>query len=320
MKKQNFIFICLTTLLCGCNTNQVSSITSSQSSSSLTESSSSSIVSEESSVEEDPNNIDIIILAGQSNAEGHTHIKELMKNIDEDQYKLYNSGFTKTKIKYNCNNGTNRSTSFVDVKLGQGFDVTRFGPEIGMAETFEKAELKRDLYVFKYALGATNLYQQWRSYSSGSEGQLFTKFSVSLLETIAELEDEGYIPHVKGICWMQGEADSCDTLFTTNYEEYEKNFFADISELVGEYLDDETLHIFDAYISNYSGWKNYKFINLAKKNNSENNPNHHVIDTIEEGLEYDKEPLGSVDYYHYDSLSMIKLGNLFASSILEYAL
>ena len=38
--------------------------------------------------------------------------------------------------------------------------------------------------------------------------------------------------------------------------------------------------------------------------------------TIENGLKYNLEPVGAPDIYHYDSDSMIKLGNLFGERLL----
>lgn len=307
--------------LMSCNNHVSSSISSISSSSSDSSSSlSSSSLSEESTLsKEDDKNIDIVILAGQSNAEGHTHVSELKRKVSPDIFRLYESKLT-TKIKYDCDQSRNKSEWFENVKLGQGFNTSRFGPEIGMATTFENANLERDLYIYKYTVGATSIYNDWKSPKSGNQGRLYNNFIIDLVETLGGLEEEGYIPHVKAICWMQGEADSQNTTYTAKYQEYEKNLFEDINETISDYIDNESISIVDAYISDYSAWTNYKIINNAKKTNADNNSNHHIIDTISEGLQYNSEPVGGVDYYHYDSLSMIKLGKLFAESVINYCL
>ena len=40
-----------------------------------------------------------------------------------------------------------------------------------------------------------------------------------------------------------------------------------------------------------------------------------VIDTNAQGLRVDQEPDGAPDMAHYDSLSQLKLGNLFAEQV-----
>lgn len=265
MNKNKIIIPIIFLGLMSCNNVTSSSISSKFTSSSSSSSLSSSSSNEELSVsKEDDKNIDIVILAGQSNAEGHTYVSELKKRISPDVYRLYESKLS-TKIKYNCDQSRNKSEWFENVKLGQGFNSSRFGPEIGMAATFENADLERDLYIFKYTVGATSIYNDWKSPKSGNQGRLYNSFIIDLMETLGGLEEEGYIPHVKAICWMQGEADSQNTTSTAKYQEYEKNLFDDINEVICDYVDDESINIVDAYISDYSAWTNYKIVNNAKK-------------------------------------------------------
>ncbi len=270
---------------------------------------------------EETKKVDVIFLAGQSNMEGHTHISELQKKLTPTQFQYYSSEMT-TRIKFYCDNGKNKSSSFTNVYLGQGVNASRYGPEIGIAETLEKANLKREVILIKFCLGGTNIYSDWRSFSSSSSNsgsRLFNEFLDFGDTAIAELEEMGLEVNVRGLCWMQGESDATQDRMTEKYEEYEKNLFDDIYQYFEDKVEDE-FHIFDAYISDCSTWKNYAAINQAKKNNATNNPNHHIIDTLSEGLEYDSEPTSGVDYFHYDSLSMIKLGQLFGEQIISYAL
>lgn len=270
---------------------------------------------------EEAKKVDVIFLAGQSNMEGHTHISELQKKLTPTQFQYYSSEMT-TRIKFYCDNGKNKSNGFTKVYLGQGFNASRYGPEIGIAETLEKANLKREVILIKFCLGGTNIYSDWKSFSSStsnSGSKLFNEFLDFGDTAIAELEDMGLEVNLRGLCWMQGESDATQDRMTEKYEEYEKNLFDDIYQYFEDKVEDE-FHIFDAYISDCSTWKNYAAINQAKENNAAKNPNHHIIDTLSEGLEYDSEPTSGVDYFHYDSLSMIKLGQLFGEQIISYAL
>lgn len=69
--------------------------------------------------------------------------------------------------------------------------------------------------------------------------------------------------------------------------------------------------LIDAYISSSGYWVDYKRINRAKQSICDSSNLNLCIDTIEEGLTFDKEPVNNPDLAHYDSLSEIKLGHLF---------
>ena len=267
------------------------------------------------------NEVDVIILCGQSNAEGHTYTNMLMKTNPE-LYAKYTSGVdTKTKVSYVCNYNNYRQNSFVSVRLGMGMDMYRFGPEVGMNEVFEKSNLIRPVYIIKYTAGGSNLYYQWRSPSSGNPGNLYNQMVPFIHQQMALLEEEGYIPYVKAICWMQGESDSGENIMITNYKEVLNNFINDLSNELSVYREDYSTGIkfIDAAISDSVLWPHYDSINASKIECVElDKENRYYIDTIKEGLNYKNEPTTGVDLAHYDSLSMIKLGELFANAILSF--
>ncbi len=307
MKKKKFILLAATLLsLCACNNANPTTTTE---------------------VPFDETGVDVVFLAGQSNAEGHTYNECLYDqiekgNLSEEKYNYYESEMS-TKISYYCNNGSNKSNGFTEVKLGQGFDNTRFGPEIGMAEAFESAKLNRNIVIIKYALGATNLYNQWKSDSSFATGtytnNLYSKFIDFAIDSLTSIEEAGYTPHVRAFCWMQGEADSLDSTYASKYQEYEENLFLDIENVMSDYIykdDGEDFHVVNALISSYNGWTLRSIINKCKTDNANKYDNWHIVDTS--NLSYGLEPtILNADQYHFDSLSMIELGNMFGQTIVE---
>ena len=72
----------------------------------------------------------------------------------------------------------------------------------------------------------------------------------------------------------------------------------------------------DAGISDSYLWSKYIEINNQKLDFSKNE-NNVYIDTIQEKLTYNLEPIESPDIAHYDSMSMIKLGQLYGKEILK---
>lgn len=279
--------------------------------------------------EEDSNDVDVIVLAGQSNAEGNT----FWNPLDADRKVIYASGFDKTLISYEMmgystknNNITvdgQKTNRFEKVTLGQAYDSTRFGPEVGMAEKFQETDREKPVYIVKFCSGGTSLFTDWRSpttmTATGSRWNKFIPFVDGALET---LMDQGYNPVIKALCWMQGESDSNKSSF---YELYENNFINDFNDYFVDFGDpEEGIKFIDAGISDGRNpedtayvW-DYTRINQAKINNQARDPdNRFYIDTIAAGLKTDPHNQRGGDLYHYDAESMVKLGYLFADVLLN---
>lgn len=307
MMRNKFLLLPLITLILGAC-----------SSSSSTEKSSSS------SGEVLPKKANVIILCGQSNAEGNTWNKMLMEK-DKDLFdKYFESNTSKTKIKYRSNaksgSTSTESKTFTSIRLGMGCDFDRFGPEIGMNEVFEVADLSEDLFIIKYASGGTNLQYEWLSPSSSSStlpvGVLYNGIVDYVKESLNQLEEMNYLPYIKGICWMQGESDG---RYAKRYKANEYNFISDLRKEFAYYLEegDRKIKFISAGISSY--WENYTIINESKKENADLDlDNNYFIDTNKANLSYDKEPTAGIDYCHYDSLAMVELGKLFAEAMMSF--
>lgn len=279
-------------------------------------------------IENEPKNVDVIILAGQSNAEGHSLSDYLLGQIDDDLKEKVLNGFDNTYIRYKCGSyGTtytsgNYNRTYQKVSIGQGGNVSRFGPEIGMAKYFDENQeiLNKEIYIIKYAVGGTSIYKDWRSPSSANlvdkTGQLYETLLHFTDEALTQLKKKDLIPTIKAICWMQGESDG----IANTYETLEENFINDLLEEFSIYAPgDGKIKFVDAGISQSPAWPYYQTINNAKKaNQAKDSDNRVYIDTINEGLTYDLEPEVNPDICHYDSLSMLKLGELFAKTLVEY--
>lgn len=263
------------------------------------------------------NEVQVIVLLGQSNAEGHTWSKYLSKTMGEEKNKEYINGYDNVNISYACTIADNTSNGeFTPVKLGQGHSVNQFGPEIGIAEQLSKIDPKKKVYVIKYAYGGTSLTTQWRSPSSKNTGSLYTNAVNYVLEQCKKLEQMDLYPEIKAICWMQGEDDSSGNNFNS-YEELERNFVNDLRKDLAYYKPaNSEIGFVDGGISDCPAWTQQKVINEAKKKLSQENQSHIFIDTIAHGLKYNGEPAGMPDIYHYDSSSMIELGRLFAYELI----
>lgn len=245
-------------------------------------------------------NVKVIILSGQSNATGVSHVEILKDKISNEKYNEYLNGYDNVYINYNTENGRKQSNGFV--KTNVEADVW-FGPEIGLAETLSQTD---DTYfIIKYSYGGSNLYSQWEKENQGLYKALITFVNNSM----EFLRNNDYNPSIEAFLWMQGESDSSKS--------HAKQYYNNLSEFVKNIREDlGNMKFIDAGISDSKYWKEYQTINNAKKKFSEESENNYYFDTIEEGLHINEEPYDEIDYCHYDSLSTIKLGQLFGQYVL----
>ena len=257
----------------------------------------------------------VILLNGQSNASGVGSVSYLEEKSDTLDYAKYESGYDNVLINYFLENGGHSSNgNFVPTSLGQGFAPGYIGPELGLADHLN-ATYPDDLFIIlKYAWGGSNLHTQWRAPSSFAKaGELYAAFINFTSGAMNYLISKHYDAQIKAMCWMQGESDAFSP-----YSQAYKNNLTDFVDAVRSDLDDYTdeLYFVDAGISDSSLWTDYQIINQAKSEVASLSTTNRYIDTIVSGLEYDKEPNSNPDIAHYDCLSTIKLGQLFANEII----
>lgn len=245
-------------------------------------------------------NVKVILLAGQSNATGVAYHSILKEKVSEDQYNKYCNGQSNVYINYNTENGTNKSDGFVHTNV-ESYVI--YGPEIGLSERL--GEEKEKYFIIKYSYGGSNLYEHWKK-----ENECLYKGLITFTnQSIQYLKDKNYNPTIIAMCWMQGESDAFGQT-SKKYYNNTKKFVSEIREEFGN------IRWIDAGISDSPYWEKYKTINDGKIKFSKLSDNNYYIDTIKEGLTYNQEPIDEPDLAHYDSLSQIKLGHLFAEKIL----
>ena len=269
----------------------------------------------------------IVILAGQSNAVGVGHSEYLPRHFSAAKVEEYKNGYENVKINYFSHG--KRSDGFVKTEIGcTEPGKTTIGPELSMAESFtERGD--ENVFIVKCAFGATNLYEEWLSPSGaqldgyeasrahfvhGGErtGWCYAELIKILRESIEILEGEGYEPHIRAFCWMQGESDAFDTSLVDTYMERYDVMIKDLRADFAPYFDADCRFI-DAGIN--ATFKLWRELNEKKAEYAQGRENFFFIDTIGEGLTTCHEPEGEVDPYHYDSDSVIKLGKLFAENV-----
>jgi len=200
---------------------------------------------------EDKGTIEVYFIGGQSNAVGFGYDPTGALAAEDARFK---NGFDNV-LYYSQQErwGSSRTIDeFEPVKLGQGVteSTTTFasGAEIGIAKAL--ADSGKMSAVIKCAWGATHLYPDIYYYISQDQGTwtspsyikdnnvdmsenlniglMYNWFMETVTKGLQKLVDAGYTPVIKGMWWMQGEA---ETGAAHMAPEYEKLFRALISDI-----------------------------------------------------------------------------------------
>jgi len=285
----------------------------------------------------DGQQIEVWLVAGQSNAFGDAEVenyptdeayadyKTLLTNGADDVYHLYNT-----------------STEFVPAAFGQG-SQTHSGPEIGIT-TALSGKGKQNA-IIKLAYGNTSLYNgttsdaaikygTWTppSYiekhsintNGNKTGDLYLSFLLKVEEGLDMLVDAGYTPVIKGLWWMQGEADTFGAASSAAYAELLETLIsdmrADLSEISGTSCY-EMPFVYGRVLAN-SGYDIPTYITAVQAAQDEvaakNLKNVFMIDTTKDLVDpvtkAQRTPVQQ-DRWHYDSLSQQMIGEAFVRCV-----
>jgi hypothetical protein len=258
----------------------------------------------------------VILLGGQSNASGCSLDEYLRRNVTEEKYAEYQNGYDHVYINYLA--GLNVSNGFVKCSTAQGEAGGHFGPELGMAEKLHEMYPDETVFIIKYAWGGSDLYSQWLSPSSkGKTGDLYKQFVAYVETSLQYLVSKNYNIRIEGMCWMQGESDAFQVKTASEYGIHLDNFIQDVRKTFSQYAADDGIAFVDAYIAeNPAFWVYYEMVNNGKREVAERSPLNVVVDT--DMLVCTEEPADNPDIPHYDSLSEIKLGHMFAEQLAAF--
>ena len=258
----------------------------------------------------------VILLAGQSNATGCTFNQYLKSNVTPEKYNEYQSGYDNLYI--NHFTGNNASYGFVKTSTTQGEFEACFGPEVGMAETLHEMYPNELIFIIKCSWSGSNLYQQWLSPSSGHPGIFYQDFVRYVEQNLNYLKSKGYQPQIQAMCWMQGESDTIYEDTATKYADNLANFIQDLRNHFSTVSIHDGFAFIDATIASGTVWPHDTLVNTGKQTVANLANNNVLIDTNTAGLTCTQEPINNPNMAHYDSLSQIELGHLFAEQIAQF--
>ena len=255
----------------------------------------------------------VVFLYGQSNAVGFTY-SEYLKLNDINKYNEYLSGYDNVFINHFSDGGSNTSDyGFKKATLGCGCLTDRFGPEMGIAEKMASAYPDEQTFIIKWAWGGTELHLLWLD-GNGGRGSLYNPSMDFSIKCLNYLGSKGYNLSIEGICWMQGESDS-------HYSDWNQ-YYNDTNAYVSYLREDlkgasESIRFIDAGINEeIIYWTYASQVNYAKSEFATQSDLNVYIDTNALGLTSLNEPTENPDIAHYDSVSMVKLGQAFGEALI----
>lgn len=259
--------------------------------------------------------ISVLFLIGQSNCTGCSITSYLKDQVEADDFNRYQNGYKNVLINYNLDNGRSTSNgSFVNVDLSCGSTSLQFGPEVGLADELSKANLNKKVFILKYSMSGYSLNWHWLRHEQ--RGEIYNNFKIYASLYLDYLKSMNYDISLDAILWMQGESDTA----TSNSLRYYNNELALISYLREDfknYTKQKEIYFIDAGISDCPYClPGYPIVNKSKEVIATLSKFNLYFPTIENGLTTMHEPYYDPDLGHYDALSMLKLGQLYAKEVL----
>jgi hypothetical protein len=155
----------------------------------------------------DTNEVDVYLIAGQSNATGQGYTKNLPASfVIPTNVQLFHSA--------DIVSGAAALTWIPLRHASEAPDAAgeRFGPELGFGNAIQALYPERRIAIIKHAKSATNLVQQWAPGANADDNEHFGPEFATLVNTVdlglQGLRDQGLTPILRGMLWQQGEADA----------------------------------------------------------------------------------------------------------------
>ncbi|MBX2796029.1 MAG: sialate O-acetylesterase [Myxococcales bacterium] len=242
---------------------------------------------------EEISEVQVFLLAGQSNMTGRADELLLPAHLQQAQadVQLFYSGGGKLDPEV-----------LLPLQPGSGTDV---GPEVSLGRTLADLSADESIVLIKHAVGGTNLVDDWDPVT----GPQYQTFSDTVSAGLAALVKEGHTPVIRGVAWLQGEADVRLDRTTSEYA-------ADLAELIeavradfapGDELRFVVGRLSDVQFTSPDLQVSREAIQAAQ-DIAAALPNVAVIDT---------DGLRTFDVVHYDAQSQQTLGTLFARALLD---
>ncbi|MDO6737038.1 sialate O-acetylesterase [Wenyingzhuangia sp. 2_MG-2023] len=178
--------------------------------------------------------IQVVLLAGQSNMAGHGNYDTLDAETKQRIEKVAHRVWLSTSIKSTI--APKPLSFYVSTSQSEKYDFTKhFGPELLIGLTLAEAHPNEQFLLIKTAVGGTSLYGAWNPNwtqekaniaERGAERKslhLYRTHLIHFQKELNRLKSEGQPYKIIGMVWMQGESDTNKEITASNYQKNLEN-------------------------------------------------------------------------------------------------
>ena len=280
------------------------------------------------------NIINVYLIAGQSNAVGYgMDTGGKVAGTDE----RFVSGFENVLYYGNQErwSGKDLSRGFYPLTLGMGVASNRSGAEIGIASAI--ADEGGMNAIIKCAWGATHLYPDTLYFVSQEQGtwtppsyiakhnldterypmigNMYNRFEATVKEGLKLLIEDGYTPVIKGVWWMQGEAEMFTREMASAYKELYETLISDTRAMLSEATGYDCSTV--PFVCGLPKWNTNNSPAPAFQTFVRNSMTS-VADQLDNVGYVDCMPLNQHDDWHFDAQGQKQLGEGFISLIKDF--
>ncbi|MDE6274796.1 MAG: sialate O-acetylesterase [Clostridiales bacterium] len=281
--------------------------------------------------------IDVYLIAGQSNAAGYSakgRLNETFQNVYyAGEVDLWRQGARKGTATQKWLTNYKKS-----VTAGYGRTSDYIGPEYGIAKVLnESYSAQSPALIFKSAAGGTSLrnesagqsadYGNWYPRSlwtrevnadTSPMGVQYNNFVENFKTVYNQLKSDGFAVHVKGMAWMQGEADLGRD---SEYETLLKTFIADMRADLQNITGDDTLtkmpFVIGEIATTFETYNNEKvpsFIGVQRRI-ALDTENVYSVRTDDLTIVNASGAVVGTDKYHFNTQDAVTLGSKFGKAL-----
>jgi hypothetical protein len=253
--------------------------------------------------------IDVLIVAGQSNAHGwQANVSQLSAQNQSYATSLNPLALLAYRERVLPDPLDNVGTFATLAPQGPGFaaNFNGFGPELALGTDLAKAT-KHRVAIIKYAIGAAGLDAHFKK----SVHLLYPPFTSFVTTAMQQLRDEGFVPKLRALFWLQGETDAGNhpELYGQNITEFAHDLRQDLQAPDLKFFLTEINPNMPALAPQAEG---VKAVNQGMMDLTKQDPLVYFITT-------DDIASGFADSVHYNADQQITIGQRWAKAYLNHA-
>jgi len=264
-----------------------------------------------------PETIDLIIVAGQSNAVGFDTCAGQLppSSIDKEVRFWWRCGAPPPDM-YDSTSHNQWTTLTTQPQGDPNPDRLQktqegnfhhrqggFGPEIGLARTLRRLQPQQPLAIIKVAFNGTSI-TAWQRRPLKNKFNCYTALICEIKKARAQALEKGIIFHLRALVWVQGESDG-NEIYAANY----KNNLLHMIKTLKKDLDAPHLIVLLGFNTKFrNGCTAVQKVVKAQKNIAQQDNHITYVDSSECEL---------ANGIHFSSRGTLELGNLFAQKLLQ---